>query len=212
MCGSISPLGKRPQTPLRRQQLPALRAGGAPGSPEHPRAGISWLVAPLGHPCCPGQWQQCNIGYFYQGAHLPQPCPPSLPAFPVYKAHKSPLGPESRAPVIQAISSDNRLLFKPPLISQFTPPKPLLGGAALCSVRETPSPELFTRPENDFFPPLLFLLVYCILLSCHIIEIMFMASRPQHHLAFNQPQKQFIALYTLLPWPLSLKSLLPSNG
>lgn len=38
-----------------------------------------------------------------------------------------------------------------------------------------------------------------------------MALRPQHHLAFNQPQKQFIALYTLPPWPLSLKSLLPCN-
>lgn len=54
-------------------------------------------------------------------------------------------------------------------------------------------------------------MVYCILLSCHIIEIMFMALRPQHHLAFNQPQKQFIALYTLPPWPLSLKSLLLCN-
>lgn len=56
-----------------------------------------------------------------------------------------------------------------------------------------------------------FFVVYCILLSCHIIEIMFMALRPQHHLAFNQPQKQFIALYTLPPWPLSLKSLLLCN-
>lgn len=56
-----------------------------------------------------------------------------------------------------------------------------------------------------------FFVVYCVLLSCHIIEIMFMALKPQHHLAFNQPQKQFIALYTLPPWPLSLKSLLLHN-